>query len=372
MRSSSKRYLFLAALSFIAVSLACSGSGGGGGGGGGMLTTPPGQWVGAATTGVGGTQTWNLTIDRVTRTFSFTKVTGNKHYSGTLAFPASLFLENVTTSTDDATLPPVPTTGHSIEVPSNLVALDLFDASTSAALLVNTNGTCPNLAGPTTFNKVRYGWTAGFDSSVDPAYATVLVTQNNSNFTRTETPFKLNGTPLAALPSENLSCANGYMTGMNGDAGFSPTTLVGFVGPAGTTTHSSLLFPVPANPVNIIALTAARYTAVIFKDSPVVSLQLAGFGPGAVPSMTGGTFTNISTDLFNTHANNITITFSNTGIPSIDQPSNGLLTGTVTDGNGAHTPMIAEVTQVGGFFQIFILTTDASSTQPYHIFLSQQ
>jgi hypothetical protein len=322
--------------------------------------------MGAATNGVGGTQTWNLTIDHVTRTFSFTKVTTNKHYSGTLNSPGSLFLENVTTTSDDAALTPLPVTGHSIEVPGVLVTLDLSDASTSAVPLVNTNGQCPMLSGPTTFNKVRYGWTGGFNSTTDAAYATVLVTQNNFNYTASETTFKLDGTAGPVAPMDNLTCSSGsgFLAGTNGDAGFSPTALIGFVGPGGAVTHSSLLFPVPATPVNIISITAARYTAVIFKDNPV-SLQLAGFGPGANPSITGGTFTNISTDLFNTHANNITISFTG-------QPSNGLLTGTVTDGNGTHTPMIAEVTQVGGFFQIFILTTDTTSIKPYHIFLSQQ
>jgi hypothetical protein len=91
-----------------------------------------------------------------------------------------------------------------------------------------------------------------------------------------------------------------------------------------------------------------------------------GFGPGAGSSISGGTFANIKTDAFSAHANNITITLA-------AGPSAGLLTGSVTDVNGVHSPMIVMVmTAKNGKFQILLLTTDTSFTEPYHIFLSQK
>ena len=117
----------------------------------------PAAWVGASASGTGGgSQSWNLTINHANSTFSAQNLTANKNYSGTISVPPSLFLENVTTASTDSSLPPLPVTGHSIELADTLVLLHLNDASqTDVVTLVNTQGQCPQFSGSTSLNDIR-------------------------------------------------------------------------------------------------------------------------------------------------------------------------------------------------------------------------
>ncbi|MGH9669081.1 MAG: hypothetical protein ACRD3A_03105 [Terriglobales bacterium] len=329
-----------------------------------------GEWVGSGTSSGGGASTgsatWNVTIDHTANTFSLQNVTAGTNYQGQISIPLSKFLETLTTSSNDPSVP-VNTTGHSIEVPDILLLAHLNDAPAGddeVVPLVNSNGQCPTLPGPTTFNDIRYDFSTGWDSTTNPAYGTVAVTQSGSSLTATETPFKLDGTNLGPFAPETVSCSSGIFSGGSGGGGaISPTALIGLTGKGGNSDHASVLFPAPGSPVSIAAVVAGQYTAMIFRDSP--GLVLGGFGPGAGSMISGGAIANLSTDALSTHATDITITFG-------AGPSNGLLTGSVTDVNGVHSPMVAMVTTVNGKFQILVLTTNMSSTEPYHIFLSQQ
>ena len=80
-------------------------------------------------------------------------------------------------------------------------------------------------------------------------------------------------------------------------------------------------------------------------------------------AISGGTFANLATSAFNTHATNDTLTFTG-------QPSNGLLTCTYNDSNGLHSQCVAEVTPVNGKFVIFVIWVDNSSNAR-HIILNQ-
>ncbi|HEV2022499.1 MAG TPA: hypothetical protein VGQ94_08205, partial [Terriglobales bacterium] len=90
-----------------------------------------GAWSGtsSASSGAGGTSaTWNLTVDHTANTFSAQNVTLGKNYSGTISTPPSLFLENVTTTSNDSSLT-LPATGHSVEIPDTVILLHLDDNS---------------------------------------------------------------------------------------------------------------------------------------------------------------------------------------------------------------------------------------------------
>jgi hypothetical protein len=110
---------------------------------------------------------------------------------------------------------------------------------------------------------------------------------------------------------------------------------------------------------------AGSYLGVIFKRNSTPITTLVGFGPGSGSSITGGGYSNIDSDPFSAHANNVTITLTSVN-------SNGFLTGTVTDANGTHSPFVAVASLSDGKYFLYGITTDTSTTTPYAIFLAQQ
>lgn len=373
----SRRNLLCALLAGLAALLtfACSSGGGGNSlflGAGAAQGTFFGTSGGTGTSSGGTSETWNVNIDHVNNAFSAQNVTAGKNYSGTISTPPSLFTENVTTTSNDGTLT-LPATGHSIEVTDALVVLHLDDNAQDVTPLINTKGQCPTLSGPTTFNAIRYGWKNGWDSTTQNAYDVITVTQSGSTFTvPPSTNFKLDGTPNGSGSGGSQTCSNGVFTPVNSNdspVAFSPTELIAISGPSASPSgsdHSEFVFPDPATP-SIASIVAGQYTGMVFNQTFAKTKPAkVGFGPGAGSSISGGTFANIKTDAFSAHANNITITLA-------AGPSAGLLTGSVTDVNGVHSPMIVMVmTAKNGKFQIVLLTTDTSFTEPYHIFLSQK
>jgi hypothetical protein len=372
MRFPSNRLYLLFAVLVVLAAIVINGCSSGGGtnslfGGG----TSQGAFVGASEASSGGTaaSTWNVTIDHNANTFTAENVTAGKHYSGSVSTPLSGFLETTTMTSDDAGVPPG-TVGHSVEIPGSTtaVALHINDADNASKVvpLVNTGGVCPTLSSPLNFTVVQTFLPSGWNSTTDKAYETGTLTQTGTGtYTVSNSMgFRLDGTPVPETGNP-LTCSNGFFpaTSQN-DSTFAVSfnKLIAIGTPTTSTSKGFIGIPTPSGPVSIAAVVGASYHGMIFKPNNV--LQLVGFGPGAASTITGGTFTNVRTDPFAAHANNITIHFS-------AGPSNGFLTGSVVDGNGTHTPIIAEVGTAGGKFFIFLLYTDTSSTTPAFILLRQ-
>lgn len=358
--------VMLAVLAAVAIN-GCS-SGGGSGSLFGERGTTQGTFVGGASGTTAGGQTYNVTIDHTANTFSVQNVTASKSYSGTISTPPSGFLETVTTASNDPSIGTLPVTGHSIEIPGTVVALHLTDDPTVDVVpLVDTGGVCVLTGGPTNFNSIKIPNT--FDSTTSSAYSLFTITStgtsSSSTITGNETDFRLDGTQVKT-GAVNATCTNGVGTGSgsgnNDTFGFS-ADLFGIDVPAPNSNGSGFVaMPDPA--VSIATIVAGQYTAMLFRHSH--NIKLAGFGPGAGSSISGGAFANIKTDAFNTHANNITINFA-------AGPSAGLLTGSVVDENGVtHSPMIAEVNTFKGKIVILLLTADTTTTETFHILLKQQ
>jgi hypothetical protein len=108
-----------------------------------------------------------------------------------------------------------------------------------------------------------------------------------------------------------------------------------------------------------------NYLGFLFKRNSTPITTFVGFGPGSGNSITGGSFVHQDSDPFSAHGTDITI-----DLPSAN--NNGFLQGTVVDSNGTHTPFVAVITNSGGKYFLFGITTDVSTTTPYAILLAQQ
>ena len=111
---------------------------------------------------------------------------------------------------------------------------------------------------------------------------------------------------------------------------------------------------------------SATYLGAIFTRNSSPITTFVGFGPGSGTSISGGAYINQDSDPFSAPATNVTI-----NLTSVD--ANGFLEGTVTDSTTGltHTPFVAMLTQNGGQFFIFGITTDTSTTTPYVILLAE-
>jgi len=141
------------------------------------------------------------------------------------------------------------------------------------------------------------------------------------------------------------------------DLGRDSTDNTGRGGAVGTTTE--------IDPSQISTAMGVGYLGFVFKRNSTPITTFVGFGPGSGTSITGGAFANQDTDAFNAHGTDITIS-----LPGAND--NGFLQGQVTDSNGTHSPFVAIITNSGGKYFLFGITTDTSTTTPYAILLAQQ
>jgi hypothetical protein len=337
----------------------------------------------ASTNAYVGTQSpgdlWSLSIDDTAKTFSATNQSASLTYSGTLtALPNGFYKTNITT-TSDATLP-AGTNGYALEIPGVAVVVSL-SGGTGKPVAGVVAGQCPTISSTLTADLINLGHST-YDSTKSESFAVVTATQSGTNYNFTLNSYLLDGTLRTAasgpLPNPG-TCSNGVITvpnvptasggtvdvteiaAPNGlyvlDLGRDSLTGIGKGAAIGTTTN--------IDPSQIGVAMSQSYLGFVFRRNSTPITTFVGFGPGSGTSITGGTYVNRDTDPFNAHGTNFTIDLPNT-------TGTGLLQGTVTDPNGTHSPFIAVITNSGGKYFLFGITTDTSTATPYAVVLAQQ
>jgi trimeric autotransporter adhesin len=322
---------------------------------------------------------WTLTVDDAGDSFTAMNLSTTLSYQGTFATLPNGFYSTTITSSSDPNLP-AGTNGYALEVPGVALVISLGGSSDQPIASI-VPGPCPIIANSLTGDLINLGKST-YDSTSSESYAVVTGTQTESDYNFTVESYLLDGTLRASqsgpLPSPG-TCSNGVITVPNipdSSGGTSTTTAVaapnglyvldlgrdslsdtGKGGAVGTTTN--------IGSSGISSALGLNYLGFLFKRNSSPITTFVGFGPGSGTSITGGSYANPTTDPFSAHGTDVAINLSGTN-------SNGFLQGTVTDSNGTHTPFVAVITNSGGKYFLFGITTDTNSTQPYAIVLVQQ
>ncbi len=317
---------------------------------------------------------WLFTLDDTGNQFSATNQTTGLNYTGTTLPLANGFLKTSITSSNDPNLP-AGSSGYAVEVPGVAAMLALGGGTDKPVALV-AQGACPTLNSPANVQLVNLGKST-YDSTQSESYASVVVSQSGANYNFSLNSFLLDGTlrtsQSGTLPSG--TCSGGVITIPNVPTSSGGTTTVTVaaainglyiidLGPGHGAAVGSQTFAVDSTTLN--SAMSATYLGAIFRRNSTPITTFAGFGPGSGTSISGGAFTNIDSDAFSAHATNVTVNFTSVN-------TNGFLQGNVSDSATGldHTPFVGMVTQNGGKFFIFGITTDTSTTTPYMLLLAQ-
>ena len=323
---------------------------------------------------------WLLTVDDAAKTFTAANQSASLSYAGTFsALPNGFYKTTLTSSTDSAL--PVGTNGYAMEVPGVALVISI-GAGADKPIAAIVSGECPMISGTLTGALINLGKST-YDATSSESYASFSATQSGSNYNLSELSYLLDGTLRSSqsgpLPNPG-TCSNGVITVPNvptGSGGASTVTAIaasnglfildlgrdsitgnGRGGAVGTST------PIDASQMSVAM--SQNYLGFLFKrnSTPITTFVAFQASPGSGSSLTGGAFTNLDTDAFVAHADDITIS-----LPGAN--SNGFLEGTVTDANGTHSPFLAVLTSNSGKYFLFGITTDTSTTTPYAILLAQ-
>lgn len=321
---------------------------------------------------------WSLSVNDSASNFTATNQSASLTYSGSFSVLPNGFYKTTITSSTDPQLP-AGTNGYALEVPGVAIVISLGGGADKPIAAI-TAGTCPT-GTLSSGDLINLGHST-YDSTTSESYAVVNGTQSGANYNFTLDSYLLSGTLRTSvsgpLPNPG-TCSNGVITvpnvpAQNGgsstvtavsapnglyvlDLGRNSLTNTGQGGAVGTTTNISAS--------QVSSAMGLNYLGFVFKRNSTPITTFVGFGPGSGTSITGGSYTALDTDPFNNHGTNITI-----DLPATN--SNGFLQGTVTDSNGTHTPFVAVITNSGGKYFLFGITTDTTTTTPYAILLAQQ
>jgi len=322
---------------------------------------------------------WTLTVDDIADTFSATDESTGFNYAGSFTVLPNGFDETTINSSTDPNRP-AGTNGYAMEVPGVALVMSL-GGSTDAPIAAIVAGPCPIIDGTLSADLVHLGKST-YDSTQSESYAVVSTTQSGSNYNFTLDSYLLDGTLRSgsgAIPNPG-TCSDGVITipGVpdQDDPGSSTVTAIaapgglyvldlGIDSDSGDGKGSAVGTTTEIDPTQVSTAMTLNYLGFLFKRNSTPMTTFVGFGPGSGTSITGGSYANQDTDPFSAHATNITISLPGTN-------SNGFLQGTVTDSNGTHTPFVAVITNSGGKYFLFGITTDVSTTTPYAIVLAQQ
>jgi hypothetical protein len=303
--------------------------------------------------------------------FSATDQTSGFTYTGTVQVLPNGFEQTVISASNDPNFP-AGSTGYGVEVPG-VGAMFTLAGATDKPIALLAQGPCPAISGTATAELVNLG-KSSYDSTTSESYATVTATESGSDYNFTLDSYLLAGTlrsQSGALPQG--TCSNGIITIPNVPQSGGGTTTV----TAAAATNG--LYVIDDGPSNggsvgsqnfvgssgLSAALANNFLGVLFKRNSVPISTFVGFGPGSGTSISGGDYVNITTDPFSSHGTDTII-----DLPTLN--SNGFLQGTITDGDGTHTPFVAIVSNNGNNVFIFGITTDTSTTTPYAVILIQQ
>jgi hypothetical protein len=328
------------------------------------------NYIGAQSPG----DVWLFTLDDTNNAFSAQNQTAGLSYTGTTTALPNGFLRTLITSSNDPNLP-VGWVGYAIEIP-NIAAMLALGGPTDKPVALVAQSPCPTLSGTTNVQLINLGKST-YDATQSESYAAVSAAQASSTYNLLTNSYVLDGTLRAAnsgtLPSG--TCGGNTISIPNVPTGNGPVTVtvapaanglyVIDLGPGQGAAIGSQNFVVDSASIN--AAMSAQYLGVVFTRNSIPITTFVGFGPGSGASISGGPFVNQDSDPFTAHGTNLTINL-------ISVNANGFLQGTVTDSNTGltHTPFVAMLTQNGGKYFLFGITTDISSATPYVILLAQQ
>jgi hypothetical protein len=328
------------------------------------------NYVGAQSPG----DVWLFTLDDAGNTFIAQNQTANLNYAGTTSALPNGFLQTSITSSKDPNLP-VGSVGYAVEVPNVAAMLALGGPNDKPVGLVSQSP-CPTLSGTANVQLINLG-KSSYDATQSESYASVTASEAGSNYNLSINSYLLDGTLRTAhsgsLPSG--TCNANVITIPGVQTGNGPVTVtvapaanglyIIDLGPGQGAAIGSQSFAVDATTIH--SAMSAQYIGAVFTRNSVPITTFVGFGPGSGTSISGGPYANQDTDPFSAHGTNVTINLTGAN-------ANGFLQGTVSDTNTGltHTPFVAMVTQNGGKFFLFGITTDTGSTTPYVILLAQQ
>lgn len=327
------------------------------------------NYVGAQSPG----DVWLFTLDDTGNTFIAQNQTAGLSYAGTTTALPNGFLQTLITTSNDPNLP-VGSVGYAVEVP-NVAAMLALGGPTDKPVGLVAQSPCPTLSGTTNVQLINLGKST-YDATQTESYASVIASQSSSNYNLSVNSYLLDGTLRTAhsgtLPSG--TCNGNTITIPGVPTGNGPVTVtvapasnglyVIDLGPGQGAAIGSQSFAVDAATVN--AAMSAQYIGAVFTRNSSPITTFVGFGPGSGTSISGGAFVNQESDPFSAHGSNLTINL--TGVNA-----SGFLQGTVSDTNTGltHTPFVAMLTQNGGQFFLFGITTDTGASTPYVILLAQ-
>jgi large repetitive protein len=312
---------------------------------------------------------WLFEVNESATQFSATDQTTGVFYTGTFTALPNGFLATTVTTSNDPNLP-AGSTGFGVESPGVGATFALGGASDKPVALV-AQGPCPTLTAATTVQLINLG-KSSYDAAQSESYASVTATQSGSNYNLSYDSYLLDGTLRAssgALPTG--SCSNGMITIPNVPTGSGNVTVTAladnglYIIDLGVGQGSAVGSQNFVASTNLNAELANNFLGVLFKRNSTPITTFVGFGPGSGTSISGGQFTNMTTDPFSSHGTDVTLDLS-----SVD--ANGFLQGTLTDSEGTHSPFVGMVSTNASKVFIFGITTDTSATTPYAVILLQQ
>jgi len=203
----------------------------------------------------------------------------------------------------------------------------LLQPPNSGGTVVAVANTCPQLAAtfPTTANYPFLVMPTGSFATTDPSYGILALTQTASNsYNLTISTFQIDGTAIPPTSYQGASCDSASQTlSFPGASGAPVTVAISAAGALviGGTNMQAVGVLQPAANLSPTAIIGGQYLGVEpISELSGSSSSFVGYGPSSGSSITGGTYANIASDNFATHAVDEMVTLGT-------QTSPGLFTG---------------------------------------------
>ncbi len=297
---------------------------------------------------------WTWTIGA--STFDAVNVTTGYTYSGDKTTLPSGFLKLIVRASSEPGMT-LPATAYALEYPNTVLLIK--PAGPDPMIVAVGLGTCPSA--PQNYNWVHVPHD-GWDAAVGEAYGTATIAPlGGSGDSITGNKYRLDGIAVTPGVAATASCASGQLTiAPSGSGGVTPSRAVVVDNGPGEGGVVGLIAPT-AN-VDAAAIAARSYRGVLFKTvAGVDETEPVGADPAGGGDLTGYCFANVETG-DHCVSGGVTLVLS-----AATQANPGILRFQLSDGT-LHD-FVAAVSQVGGKYLLFGLSTNSSSTEPYNVML---
>ncbi|MHC5009428.1 MAG: hypothetical protein ACYTG6_00580 [Planctomycetota bacterium] len=335
--------------------LAC----GGGGGGDGPAPAPSREYVGTQSPG----DLWSWTLDPLD-TWEATNETLAFDYSGTYESLPSGFLKFIVTGSTEPGMV-LPAVAYGLEMP-NTALLVKPDGPDENLICMVAAGSCP--VGPTRILNWVEMTDAFWNPLTDTAYGIATATITGANMDIENDRWLLDGTPLPPESLTGFTCASGIITDPTTPAAaivMAPTGV--FISDSGPGEGGVIGMDAPAVDIDLadLVLAGREYRGTHFKDQTTSGddSRAVWARPGGPGDLTGGEYIDIET--------NVERTTSLATIVFVDQPSPGIVNGTLEDDAGT-SDIVFLINQLGGRYFIYGISVDTNDGKPYNFLVIEQ